>query len=413
MEKTMQARVPVLLAAVIAVSGLPAQQRVTVNPATGPAVRGDLTELSADGGLVVRTGADSTVTVPQGSIVSVEFPGGVQAPPRGAALVELASGDSLVAVIEGGNFDEIRLATRLAGSFRLFLDHVSAIYLLDGGIKPAELPRRGVPDDAADDELFLLKGEKLDRLSGELQRVERAGIVFDSAAGEGRLFSFINDRIVAVRLAATDPYEEPDGLLCVARFRDGSRVTGQLLGGAGVELRFKIAVGPTVTLDRTQVLSLEFKSPSFRFLSDMKPMEYQEVPYLEGGPAYGLRRDRGFGRASHLSIGETTFRRGVGIHARASCTYDLGGEFDVFRALVGVDPVTRNRKVPGSVRISVLVDGVEAWKSGLLIAGDPPVPVRVSGLKGKSGLTLNVEFGESRGTGARAVFGDAMILKEP
>ncbi len=409
----MQLRVATLVAVVVLASGAPGQERVMVSRATGPAVSGELLGLAEDGGLVIRTAADSSTTVPQAEIVSVAFRVGQLVPARGAVRVELSSGDALVGIIEGGNFDELQLATRAAGSFRLFLDPVSAIHRLGAGFSADGLPVRSADGADAEDELFLLKGEKLDRLTGELQRVERSGVVFDSAAGEGRLFSFASDNVVAVRLAATDPYEEPEGLLCVARFRDGSRMTGTLSGGSEDQLKLKLTVGPEVALDRSQLSSLEFKSPAFRFLSDLEPSSYDEVPYLEGGPRYGLRKDRGFGRAEHLMIGETPFRRGLGIHARASATYDLGGRYDLFRASVGVDPVTRHRKVPGSVRVRILLDGVEAWASELLVAGAAPVPLRLGGLSGKDRLTVRVEFGESRGTGARAVLGDAMILKEP
>lgn len=405
----MQARILTLLIAAVTGCGLPGQDLVTITRVSGPPIKGGFVGLAAGGGLQVRMG-EKVETVPQDRIVTAVFSEATKAVQRGAARIHLASGDELVGAIEGGNFDEVAIATQAAGSFRIFLDHVATVVMLDELQSAADLPKPLEGTDA--DELFLRGAQKLDRLPGEMQRLERTGVIFDSDAGDDRLFSFLKDKVVAVRLAATDPYEEPDALLCVARFKDGTRMTGELSRGNSGEFRLKLTVGPVVTLDKDFLRSLEFKSTTFKFLSDVEPVAYQEVPYLEGGPTYGLKRDTGFGRTRALKIGERVYRKGLGIHARATCTYALDGRFDIFRAQVGVDPITRNRSVPGSVRIRVLVDGTELWKSKLLLAGDAAVPVEIKGLGGKARLTLEVDFGESRGTGARAVFGDAMVLKE-
>ncbi|NRA96419.1 MAG: NPCBM/NEW2 domain-containing protein [Planctomycetes bacterium] len=406
----MQARILTLLVAAVMGCWLPAQDLVTVSPVAGVPIRGGFVGLSEDGALQIRTGVERIVSVAQEKIVTAVFSEASTLAQRGAARIHLVSGDAFVGAIEGGDFDEMALATQAAGSFRVFLDHVSMVVMLDEMKSAAELP--ALVDGADADELFLRRGDRLDRLPGEMQRLERTGVIFDSAAGAGRLFSFINDRVVAVRLAATDPYKEPDTLLCVARFKDGARMTGVLRRGGSGQMSLKLTVGPTVMLDPDFLASLEFKSSNYRFLSDIEPVAYTEVPYLEGGPTYGLKRDEGFRRDGKLRIGETVFRKGLGIHARATCTYTLDGRFDAFRAKVGVDPVTRNRSVPGSVRVRVLVDGAEVWKSALLLAGDAAVPIHLRGLGGKARLTLEVGFGDSRGTGARAVFGDAMVLKE-
>ena len=406
----MQVRIPTLLIAAVTGCCLPAQDLVTVSLVAGPPIKGRFAGVSEDGALQIQTRGESLATVPQDKIVTAVFSEVLTPAQRGAARIHMVSGDAFVGAIEGGDFDEIALATQAAGSFRVFLDHVSMVVLLDHRKSAADLPASVAGADS--DELFLRRGDRLDRLPGEMQRLERAGVVFDSAAGEGRLFSFLKDSVVAVRLAETDPYKEPDALLCVARFKDGTRMTGLLSRGESGQMALKLTVGPTVMLDADFLASLEFKSSTFMFLSDADPVAYTEVPYLEGGPKYGLKRDEGFRRGDKLIIGDKVFRKGLGIHARAACTYALDGRFDALRAEVGVDPVTRNRSVPGSVRVRVTVDGEDIWKSPLMLAGEAPVPIYLKGLGGKARLTLEVVFGDSRGTGARAVFGDAMVLKE-
>lgn len=407
----MPTRIFGILIATLVVATASAQERVVINRVSGSPVKGQFLGLDTQGALRVRTGVEKEVAVPQDTIVTAVFSTESRPAPKGTASIRLSSGDVVVAAIEGGNFDEIALASHAVGSFRVFLDHVTLVvmtdHMRDGRL---DLPTRA--EDSEDDELFMRQGDELDPLPGELQRMERTGVVFSSAAGEDRKFSFLADRVAAIRLAATDEYEDPDTLLCVARFKDGSRLTGVLSGGASGELQLKLTVGPAVTIDRTALRSLEFKSTRFRFLSDLEPKSFEEVPYLEGGPTFGLRRDRGFGRQQELKIGDETFRKGLGIHAKSTCVFALDGRYDVFRAKVGVDPITRHRAIPGTVRIRVLADGTEVWKSGLLVAGKKAVPVEVKGLKGKAALSIVVEFGDSRGTGARAILGEAMVLVE-
>jgi hypothetical protein len=59
----------------------------------------------------------------------------------------------------------------------------------------------------------------------------------------------------------------------------------------------------------------------------------------------------------------------------------------------------------------VLVDGKALWTSGVLRAGAPPENVDVPGLSGGKELVIEVDFGDSYDAGARAVLGNAMLVK--
>jgi hypothetical protein len=63
------------------------------------------------------------------------------------------------------------------------------------------------------------------------------------------------------------------------------------------------------------------------------------------------------------------------------------------------------------VKARVLVDGKPAWTSGILRSGQPPETADVAGLQGAKELVIEVDFADSFDAGARAVFGNAMLIR--
>jgi DNA-directed RNA polymerase specialized sigma24 family protein len=88
-----------------------------------------------------------------------------------------------------------------------------------------------------------------------------------------------------------------------------------------------------------------------------------------------------------LSIGGTSYARGVTVHARSSVTIDLNRECTSYQALVGVDDMTLKL---GRVYFSVYADGERLWKSRMVKGGDAAVPVQVN-LAGRETVRLVVE----------------------
>ncbi|MER5296349.1 sigma-70 family RNA polymerase sigma factor [Streptomyces pharetrae] len=88
-----------------------------------------------------------------------------------------------------------------------------------------------------------------------------------------------------------------------------------------------------------------------------------------------------------LSIGGTSYARGVTVQGRSSVTIDLNRECTAYEALAGVDDMTLKL---GKVYFSVFADGLPLWKSALVKGGDSAVPVRVD-LTGRRTVRLVVE----------------------
>ena len=76
-----------------------------------------------------------------------------------------------------------------------------------------------------------------------------------------------------------------------------------------------------------------------------------------------------------LKIGEKTYARGIGHHAPGEILIDLGGQYERFESLAGLQPLTAS---PGSVVFRVLVDEKEAYRSPVVRADSPAQKISVS-----------------------------------
>ncbi|HEX8627656.1 MAG TPA: glycoside hydrolase family 2 TIM barrel-domain containing protein [Catenuloplanes sp.] len=114
----------------------------------------------------------------------------------------------------------------------------------------------------------------------------------------------------------------------------------------------------------------------FQWVSDM--------PFVSQTNGWGpVERDRSNGEQGAtdgrtITIGGTTYDKGIGVHAVSAVAVDLGGRCTTFRTDVGVDDETGSN---GSVAFEVWVDGVRKAGTGVLTggAGAEPLTVDVTG----------------------------------
>ncbi|MEV4925648.1 sigma-70 family RNA polymerase sigma factor [Streptomyces roseoverticillatus] len=98
-----------------------------------------------------------------------------------------------------------------------------------------------------------------------------------------------------------------------------------------------------------------------------------------------------------LRVGGVTYGNGVSVHAPSAVTIELNRPCTAFSALVGVDDMSMGL---GAAQFSVYGDGVPLWRSGVVRAGEPAVPVYVP-LSGHRTIRLSVQ--PRRGMGWTAV----------
>lgn len=78
--------------------------------------------------------------------------------------------------------------------------------------------------------------------------------------------------------------------------------------------------------------------------------------------------ERGAGDGNPITIGGTTFAKGLGVHASSSVEYYLGGTCGKVTAQVGVDDESGDK---GTVAFEVWADETRAASTGTLTNADP------------------------------------------
>lgn len=93
--------------------------------------------------------------------------------------------------------------------------------------------------------------------------------------------------------------------------------------------------------------------------------------------------------AAPLQVGEKPYPHGLGMHAPHETVFALEGRYSAFDAEVGIQQQPSRK---GSAEFIVLVDGAEAFRSGVLRGDSAPVPVHVD-VTGAQELTLKATDG--------------------
>jgi NPCBM/NEW2 domain len=164
--------------------------------------------------------------------------------------------------------------------------------------------------------------------------------------------------------------------------------------------------GDTVEIDWTAIVAVEVRGGAAVYLSDLKPQKYEHTPFV--GTSWPLVRDGSVtGRA--LCLGESTFDKGLGLHAESRVSYALAGKYRWFEAWAGLDP---QEGQGGRVRLRVLVDGRErdlGWNKELTLA-DGPLALRVDVVQARE-IVLEVLFGPRGDVQAHVNWADARLIE--
>jgi hypothetical protein len=140
------------------------------------------------------------------------------------------------------------------------------------------------------------------------------------------------------------------------------------------------------------------------FVSDLRPVEARQTPYLDGAHPYRVNQSQAGGP---LQIGGTRFGRGLGVRSRSDLTYELAAGYKAFAAVIGVDAAAGGA---GSVIFRVLGDDKVLYESPVVRGGDEPRAVRVD-VSGVLLLRLVVDFADNGDIGDYADWGNARLLR--
>jgi len=182
------------------------------------------------------------------------------------------------------------------------------------------------------------------------------------------------------------------GLRVVTGFQDGSRLPALELTSSGANTSLKLAGGTELTSATTWIVALQVLGGRAEYLSDLKPLSYRHIPYLE--LTWPYRDDRNVA-GTQLRAGRQFYLKGLGMHSPARITYELDGDYRRFDAEVAIDDEARQR---GSVLFRVFVDdGSGEWQekatSAILRGGEPPQSLSAD-LTGAKRISLLVDFAD-------------------
>lgn len=252
---------------------------------------------------------------------------------------------------------------------------------------------------ADNDRLFVEVDGKLTVLTGLVESLTAENVVFQY---EGQQQTLATAKLYGIVVAQVGkPGKDVTGV--TAELGEGSRVVGAVKSLADDKLT--LAVGPTtVALPWPAVKSLTIRSSRLAFLSDLEPTAVEEHRLVTLPQSW--QRDKNVAKKT-MMLGERKFERGIGTHAYSKLTFDIGGYFDVFSAVVGIDSSTERK---GDCVFVVLADDKELFRERMTGATEPKeLKLNIAGAKQ---LTLLVEPGEDLDLADLADWADARVIKQ-
>jgi|GEM_PF-323233 len=139
--------------------------------------------------------------------------------------------------------------------------------------------------------------------------------------------------------------------------------------------------------------SLDETACTATYLSDLS---WEGTPTNGWGPVELDQSNGGTGSndGSTLTINGVTYAKGLGAHAVSEIIYNIAGNYETFKAFIGVDDSTCGS---GSVQFEVYTDGSLAYQSSVLTQSDNAVPISVD-VTDVNTLRLVVNDGGSGGS---------------
>jgi hypothetical protein len=223
------------------------------------------------------------------------------------------------------------------------------------------------------------------------------------------------DKIAAVYFMATEaPPSEGGDLVAVLELEDGSRIRGGLsaFGDAGAALKDLFGADHAVKADA--VRSISFRNGRVTYVSDLTPGAVDEnANYIRstvaspGDLELPHRVDRN-ARGGGLSIRGKAFRKGIGVHAYSSLTYDLKKGHEKFLVTLGIDDCAGGL---GNAVFEVYADGVKVATETM--RGRDAARELSLDVSAVDSLRLVVDFGEDGGVGDYADWAAARLIRKP
>jgi len=250
---------------------------------------------------------------------------------------------------------------------------------------------------ADNDRIFVKVDKQIDTFKGLITALDDTELTFEFDKETKKM---PRERLHGIVLAqAGEPKNQP----ATVQLANGSRVVGKVASLAEDELQLELQGGAKASLSLDSVERIEFRSPRLTYLSDLDPVAVKEETIFT--PSRPWQRDRSVSGKT-LTLGNRSFARGLGVHAKSELTFEVPDGFDLFVVTVGIDAAAQGK---GDCDFEVLGDNAKLW-SQRIKGTDAPQAVRLE-LKGAKRLTLRVNTGADFDLGDHADWCDARFLK--
>lgn len=167
-------------------------------------------------------------------------------------------------------------------------------------------------------------------------------------------------------------------------------------------------IAPKPEADITKVVFAKFKWVADRNADpeadDMG--RYYLIPNMASqvNSFWRVMKDQSIEGKQKISVGGTTYDRGLGVHSDSHIVFPLEGKYDAFHVVPGPDDANR-----GLVEMKILVDGKEVFSSGKVSSRFYQAKVVEIPVTGAKLLTLVVTDGGDGNAGDHASWGDAYL----
>jgi hypothetical protein len=237
------------------------------------------------------------------------------------------------------------------------------------------------------DMLVVANDGKLDALDGAFGAGTDAGdaIEFAPAGAEGKLSPKLTSAagLVFVRR----PNADAPPVFCRLLDTAGNLLYAKAVAFDGEAVAVDTVAGAAVRYANLKSIArLDFSKGKLTYLSDIEPIEADQTSTED--LVFPFKRDRNL-YGGPLRLGRVPFSKGLALHSRTVLTYDIGGDYKEFRAVLGVDDVvTVEGGAPVRVNVAIDGDGRELFK-GEVRTRDAPKPLALD-VKGVRRLRIAV-----------------------
>ncbi len=145
--------------------------------------------------------------------------------------------------------------------------------------------------------------------------------------------------------------------------------------------------GKSIELTKTMLIDVS----TYTYLSD--------IEWTEAYTGWGtIRKDRSVD-GNPISLAGNTYRKGLGCHAPSKITYELGGKWSFFEAIIGIDDEAgKGYSGHATATFQIWADGKKVYDSGKLTGWGIPKKIKID-IKGVKKLELiTTDAGDGKGS---------------